>query len=252
MFQFGAGASETRTFDRKLVRNGSLQLIVKSPVNSAESVRQIAEASGGYLVSSQVVGADNTASASVAIRVPVGHFEEVRSKLRKLAIRIDSDNLEAQDVTKDYVDRESRLRNLAAQEQQYLQILKRATTVKDTLEVSDKLNEIRGQSEQQRAEFDALSKQTETVQIAVSLRNDAEDQVMGIHWRPLYRIKLAMSDGLSGLSEYLASMTALAFLLPTILLWLMTLVAGAAIGWRFLRWAIRTFFRSPDPNKVVS
>jgi hypothetical protein len=252
MFQLGAGSSEAKTLDRKLVRNDSLQLIVKSPVDAAESARQIAEASGGYLVSSQISGAAEAATASVSIRVPVDHFEEVRSALRKLAVRIDSDSLDAQDVTKEYVDREARLRNLEAQEQQYLSTMKRAATVKDTLEVSDKLNEIRGQIEQQRAEFDTLSRQIETVAISVRLYSDAEDQVLGIHWHPLYRVKLAMRDGLSGLSEYLASMTTFAFLLPTILLWLMTLVAGAAIAWRFLGWAISTFFRSPNPNKVVS
>ena len=252
MLQPGDGGAGSETSDRKLVRDSSLQLIVKSPADAAERVRHIAESNGGYLVSSQISGGSDADNARVSIRVPADHFEEVRSALRKLALRIDSDNLEAQDVTKDYVDREARLHNLEAQEQQYLQILKRAVTVNDTLEVSARLNEIRGQIEQQKAEFDALSKQTETVAIAINLQNDAEDdQVLGIHWRPLYRMKLAMRDGLSGLSEYLASMTTLAFLLPTIVLWLMTLVAGAAIGWRFVRWVVRTFFVS-NPAKVVS
>jgi TfoX/Sxy family transcriptional regulator of competence genes len=62
-------------------------------------------------------------------------------------------------VTKQYVDQEARLRNLRAQEQQYLGILRKAATVKDTLEVSDKLNEVRGAIEERQAEFEALTKQ---------------------------------------------------------------------------------------------
>jgi len=238
--------------ERKLVRTSGLELVVKAPAGAAEEVRKLAERSGGYLVSSQVQGSEANASATVSVRVPVAQFEAVREQIRRLGLRVESDKIEAQDVTRDYVDRDSRLRNLRAQEQQYLQILKRATTVKDTLEVSDKLNEVRGQIEQQQAEFDALSKQIETVAITVELRCDAEAQVLGLHWRPLYRIKAAMRDGLDGLGEYVASMTAFAFFLPTIFLWLMTLVAGAAIGWRLLRWIARKFFNFPSTAKAVS
>ena len=42
--------------------------------------------------------------------------------------------------------------------------------MKDTLEVSDKLNEVRGAIEERQAEFEALSKQVETVAINVTLR----------------------------------------------------------------------------------
>ena len=46
-------------------------------------------------------------------------------------------------------------RNLKAEEQQYLLILKQAKTVKDKLDVSEKLSDVRGQTEQQQAEFNA-------------------------------------------------------------------------------------------------
>jgi hypothetical protein len=242
--------------DRKLVRTSSLDLVVKSPAEAAEKIRQLAERMGGFLVSSQVSGAQDAASASVAIRVPAARLEEARAEIRKLGIRVDSDRVEAQDVTKDYVDREARLRNLRAQEQQYLGILKRATTVKDTLEVSDTLNEVRGQIEQQQAEFEALSKQVETVVITVTLRAETDAQVFGLYWRPLYQLKLAAREGLEGIADYATSMTAFLFYLPTILLWLITILLGAALGWRILRWGARVFFAfpkrgaSPGPAEV--
>jgi len=231
--------------DRKLVRTGSMDLVVKDPGAAAEQIRQLAERVGGFLVTSQVSGAQETASAELTIRVPVARFEEIRAEIRKLALRVESDHIEAQDVTRDYVDREARLRNLRAQEQQYLAILKRAATVKDTLEVSDKLNEVRSSIETQQAEFEALAKQVETVAITVSLRSEVEAQVLGLHWRPLYRLKLALRDGLDGLGDYLAAMASFLFYLPTILLWMVTLVAGAALGWRILRWGARVFFAFP-------
>jgi hypothetical protein len=235
---------------RKLVRSDSLDLVVKHPSETAEQIRQIAIRLGGFLVTSEVSGDPDLPSASLTIRVPAAQFEQARAEIRKLGLHVESERVEAQDVTRQYVDQQAHLRNLRAEEQQYLLILKRATTVKDTLEVSDKLSEVRGEIEQQQAEFDALSKQVETVAITVSLRAEADTQVMGLHWRPLYRLKLAARDGLDGLGDYVGTMTAVVFYLPAILLWLATILTGAAIAWRILRWAARMIFAtrkaSPD------
>jgi Domain of unknown function (DUF4349) len=227
---------------RKMVRTDSLDLVVKHPAEAAERIGQLVTRLGGFLVTSEVSGDPDLPSASLTIRVPAARFEEARTEIRKLGLRVESERVEAQDVTRQYVDQEAHLRNLRAEEQQYLLILKRAATVKDTLEVSDKLGEVRGDIEQQQAEFEALSKQVETVALTVSLHAEADTQVLGLHWRPLYRLKVAARDGLDGLGDYVGTMTAVAFYLPAILLWLGTILTAAAIGWRVLRWAARMIF----------
>ncbi len=228
--------------DRKTIRNSAMDLIVKNPRDSSEAIRRLAERVGGFLVSSEVSGGEDASSAELAIRVPASKFEDVRAEIRKLGVRVDSEKVEAQDVTKQYVDQSARLRNLRTQETQYLGILKRAKTVKDTLEVSDKLNDVRGEIEQQQAEFDALSKQVETVALTISFRAEADAKVFGLDWRPLYQLKLAARQGLDSVGDYAASMAAFLFYLPTVLLWLATLLIGAAVGWRILRWAGKSLF----------
>jgi Domain of unknown function (DUF4349) len=237
--------------DRKMVRNSSMELLAKNPADTAERIRQLAERMGGFLVKSVTSGQD-AQSASLEVRVPAERFEEARAEIRKLGLRVESERVEAQDITRQYVDLDARLRNLQSEEAQYLSIMKRASTVKDTLAVSEKLSDVRGQIEQQQAEFQALSKQVETVAINVSLRTEAEAQVFGLHRRPLYQLKLAIRDGLSSFGEYVAAMVTFAFLLPTILLWLGTILLGASLGWRILRWSGRTFFRSPQAAPIAT
>jgi hypothetical protein len=241
------GSEEEIPPDRKLVRNENLNLIVKSPAQSSEKVLQLAQNAGGFLVTSQLNGGTDASFASLTIRVPAAKFDQVRAQIRQLGLRVDSESLEAQDVTKQYVDQEARLRNLRAQEQQYLGILRKATTVKDTLEVSDKLNEVRGSIEERQAEFEVLSKQVEMVAMNITLRAEADTQVFGLHWRPLYQLKSAAREGLDGIGDYAASMATFVFFLPTILLWLFTILVGAAIGWKILRWAGRKFFKPAKP-----
>jgi cell division protein FtsL len=174
-----SSSSSDRSPDQKIVRTTSINLIVKSPATSAETIRSLTERAGGFLVQWQTNGAQDATDASVTVRVPVARFEEVRAEIRKLAVRIEGEQLQAEDATRQYVDQQARLRNLRAQEAQYLSILKQARTVKDTLDVSEKLSQVRSEIEHQQAEFEALSKQVETVGIAVSLHSEAEANVLG-------------------------------------------------------------------------
>ncbi len=233
--------------DRKMVRTDSIDLVAQHPAETAEQISQLATRLGGFLVTSEVSGDPDTPNASLTIRVPAARFDEARAEIRKLGLRVDDERIEAQDVTRQYVDQEAHLRNLRAEEQQYLAILKHAATVKDTLEVSEKLSEVRGEIEQQQAEFDTLSKQVETVAITVSLRAESDTKVLGLNWRPLYRLKVAARNGLDGIGDFIASVTALAFYLPAILLWLAAILTGAALGWRLLRWGARVLFSARKP-----
>jgi hypothetical protein len=229
-----------RLADQKLVRTWSIDLLVKSPAESAEKIRSLTEHVGGFLVRSQTNGAQDATNATLTLRVPVARFREIGAEIRKLSLRVESEQMGAEDVTMQYVDRQARLSNLRAQEAQYLSILKQARTVKDTLDVSEKLNEVRGEIERQQAEFESLSKQVETAAITVSLHSETESKVLGLHWRPSYELKLAAMEGLEGLVDYATAMFSLVFYLPAILLWLVTILAGGALGWKILRLAART------------
>ena len=228
--------------DRKVVRTSYLELVVARPEEAAEKIRGLASRCGGFLVTSEMRGDRHVSGASLTIRVPAVRYEEVRAGIRKLARRVESEKIEAQDVTRQYVDRAANLRNLRAEESQYLAILKQAKTVKDTLDVSEKLSAVLGQIEQQQAEFAALSKQTETVAIQVTLGTEVEARIFGMDWRPLYQVKMALRDGLDGVASYASTMTAVLFLLPAVALWLATLAAGGAITWRLLRWVAKRWF----------
>jgi hypothetical protein len=230
--------------ERKMVRTSAMDLVVQKPSEATEKVRSLAESFGGFLVSSEVNGGEYS-HATLTIRVPFNRFEEARAAIRKLSLRVESEKIEANDVTRQYVDQGANLHNLRAEEAQYLTILKQAHTVKDTLDVSEKLSATRGEIERQQAEFDSLSKQIETVGISVTLRAEVDAQVFGLRWRPLYQMKVALRDGLDALADYAGSMTSIVFYLPAVLLWMITIVVGAVVGWRILRWVARVFFAWP-------
>jgi Domain of unknown function (DUF4349) len=204
--------------ERKMIRTASMDMLVKSPKETSEKIRLMAEQVGGFLVTSEIFGGVDNGSASLTVRIPVNQFEQFRGQISKFGLKVESEKLETRDVTKQYVDVVARLRNVHAQETQYLGILKQARTVKDTVEVSDKLNEVRLQIDQQQAEFDTLSKQVDTVALTISLHAEAEAQIFGLHWRPLYQLKLAARERIDGIGDYAASMAWFVFYIPAILI----------------------------------
>lgn len=230
--------------ERKIIRNSSMEIVVQHPAEVADQIAALAESLGGYLVSSDS-GGQNGSVATLTVRVPASRFEEARAEIRKLGLRVENEKVDAQDVTRQYVDQDATIRNLRAEEAGYLSILKQATTVKDMLAVSERLSEVRGQIEQQQAEFNALSKQIETVAIAVSLRTETEAQVFGLNWRPGYRLRLVMRDGLESIANYATAVITFLFFLPAVLLWVGTILIGAVGAWRVVSWAGRRWFGWP-------
>lgn len=223
---------------RQIIRTSSMEMVVQHPAETAEKITSLAESQGGYLVSADG-GGQNATAGMLTIRIPAARFDEARAAIRKLGLRVESEKVDAQDVSRQYVDQDANLRNLRAEEAGYLEILKQAHTVKDMLAVSERLSAVRGQIELQQAEFNALSRQIETVALTISLRTEAEAQVFGLNWRPGYQLKLALRDGLESLATYATTMTAILFYLPATLLWVGTIVIGTIIGWRTVRWVGR-------------
>jgi len=226
---------------RRIVRNASIEMVVQHPAEVADRITVIAEKLGGYLVSADGVG-QNVPTANVTVRVPVAHFEEARAEFHDLGVRIENEKFEAQDVTQQYVDQDASIRNLQAEEFQYLEILKRANDINSMMLVAGKLSQVRGEIEKKQAEFNSLSHQTETVAIAVSLRTEREEQILGLNWRLGYEVKLALRDGLESLANYATAMMTILFYLPAVVLWVGTCLAAVVIGRRAVLWAGRRWF----------
>jgi hypothetical protein len=228
--------------ERKIIRTSSLEMVVQHPADVADQIAAMADSLGGYLVSSEG-GGQNATAGTLTIRVPSARFEEARTAIRRLGVRVVSEKVEAEDVTRQYVDQDASLRNLRAEETQYLAILRQAGTVKDMLNVTEQLSGVRGQIEQQQAEFNTLSRQVETVALTVSLRTEVQAPVSWLNWRPGYQLKLALHDGLESVADYATAMIGILFYLPATLLWVATILAAIVIGWRIVRWAGRRWFR---------
>jgi hypothetical protein len=229
--------------ERQVIRTGSLEIIASDPLQVAEQLRNLAANFSGFVVSSNVNGSEEgTRFAQVSMRIPAEHFDEARAQVRKMASTVEQDTTEARDVTRESVNQEAALRNARAEEAQYLAILKRAAAVKDVLEVSSKLAEVRGRIEKLEGDLQFLQHQVEMSLLTINIHGLAVAQAFGLHWRPLYEARVSLRGALGGMTDYADDMVALFVNLPVIALWALTIVALIKIGWIVLRGIARVFF----------
>jgi hypothetical protein len=229
--------------DRQIIRTANMSIIARQPSDVLDRIRAMSEDMGGFVVKSNLSGMRDAArSANIEVRVPAARLDEARVEVRKLAVAVEADTTAARDVTHHYVDQQAHLRNLRAQEEQYLAILKRAGSVKDVLNVTEKLTETRGAIETLEAEIKSMEREVAMSLLAVSVVAEQEAQVLGIRWRPLYQIKLSVRSALEGIADYAASMVSLVMYAPVILLWVLTAFVIAKLGWKLLRALARLFF----------
>ena len=223
---------------RKIIRNGSLDLLVNDVGQSIDKIGTIVAGMGGFVEKSTQTNSGGH-SASVTVRVPASRLDSVLAQIKSLATSIDRESVEVRDVTREYIDLDARLRNAQAEESQYLQILKRATTIKDTLDVTEKLSDVRGRIEQMQGEMKFLTSQIDMSTLEISLRAEADAAVAGIHWRPLRQAKIALSEMISGLADWADSVVAFFINLPLIAVWFLSIVALAVVALRVLRFLWR-------------
>jgi hypothetical protein len=140
------------------------------------------------------------------------------------------------------VDLEAKLRNARAEEAQYLAILKRAAAVKDALEVSSKLAEVRGRIDESEADLRFLHHQVEMSLLTTNISAVAQAQVFGVHWQPLYEAKLSLRGALVGMADYADAMVALFLNLPVVVLGGFTILALLKVGGMVLRRVVLVFF----------
>jgi len=164
-----SGPISDGAFDRLVVKTAELGIRAGDVRGSAEEARRVAERFGGEVLSSRVYAGAGPVSADLALSVPSGEFGAALDELRGLGERVTTDTVEGQDVTEEFVDLESRERNLLAAEESLLALYDRAESVEDTLTVERELTDIRGQIEEVQGRIQYLERRTATSEIVLHL-----------------------------------------------------------------------------------
>ncbi|HYN35535.1 MAG TPA: DUF4349 domain-containing protein [Actinomycetota bacterium] len=134
---------------------------------SIQKVEQTAGRYGGFVLSTSV---DNARSSGgvVVIRIPSEDFELALRDVKGVG-DVTGENVSGKDVSQEFIDLEARIRNLEAQEAILLQLMEKATTIAETINVQNNLSGIQLEIERLRGRLNFLEDRTSLGTISVAI-----------------------------------------------------------------------------------
>ena len=225
-------------FDRKIIKNAELTLQVKDTDTAIDQLTGIVTDYDGYIVSSRAWSEGQYRMATVTLSVPVDTFEQVLRRLRGIAVEVLNERADGQDVTDQYVDLESRLRNLEATQTRVRAFLDQAVTVEEALEVNRQLSEIEGQIEDIKGKMNYLKERAAYSSITIHLQPERPTPT------PTPTPTLPAWKPVETFSEAGSSLIVILRFLGDLVIWLAViflpfLIPLAIIIWLIVRWSKR-------------
>jgi uncharacterized protein DUF4349 len=179
-----------RPIPRKLIRTVNLQLEVRDTEKVSAQVQALATRLGGYVSGSNGQRREELMYYTLTLRVPVERMDEALKAIRALAIRVNQEHQQVDDVTDQYVDLDARMRTLEATETELRALLaesrQRARKVEEIMAVYQQLIEVRSQIEQIRTQLNSFDKLAafSTINLELVPTEAARPVVASDEWRP--------------------------------------------------------------------
>lgn len=199
---YGTGADFAPDVSNRMVMyDAYMEIAVAEPESVMQSVIQLAKNAGGYVVNSNVyksyTDSGSLPSANVTVRVPAGQLDSIIDAIKALTPNPDEDviseNVSGQDVTAEYTDLESRLRNLEAAEQALVEMMEEARDPEDVLNIFEQLTYYRGEIEVVKGRMKYLEESVALSSLTVSIRaKESLRPIEIIGWQPKGTIKNAV------------------------------------------------------------
>jgi hypothetical protein len=211
----------------KVIRKANLQIQIKKKKfeEAYEKATAIVSEKRGYISSSRTSATGGRITGGeLVIRVPASRFDDLMKSLKGLG-KIQGMEVSSEEVSQEYVDLKSRLRNWRAQEAVMLDLMRRAKTISDSVTIQNNLQEIQMEIEQISGRLQYLDDRVGYSEINLSLN---EPQVVPVKGSP--GIKTALKNALEASIAVISTMIVLiGYLLPLLIVGALIFVANKQI-----------------------
>jgi len=200
--------------DRKIIKTGQIRAEVKDLKKSSASVEAKIKKHQGFVASVNNSNGYNERVANYSIRVPHDQFDALLNDLGEEALYLEYKNINAQDVSEEYFDLETRLVTKKTVRDRYIDILKnKAKTVEEILLAEDKIRVIQEEIESREGRLNYLKNQVSLSTIKLHLYQSVSGPIAQ---QPSFFHKIGRAFG-EGWKSFLQMVIGLVYLWPIIL-----------------------------------
>ncbi|KPL70061.1 hypothetical protein ADN00_18610 [Ornatilinea apprima] len=186
---------QAQAVERIVIKNASLSIVVVDPAVAMDTIGKMAESMGGFIVSSNLYKSYTSQGVEVpagdiTIRVPADGLTSALDRVKGLVedpkTDIRNENVSGQDVTQEYTDLQSRLRNLEEAEAQLREIMASATKTDDVLQIFNELTRVRQDIEVLQGQINYYNEASRLSSISVSIISKASVEPLTVAgWQPV-------------------------------------------------------------------
>ena len=189
---------------KKIIKDGRLGLQVVNLQSAKQKIDSLVKAAGGYYANENLKNSDNQSGYELVIRIPVVNFERFVGSAEKGSSKILYKEIQARDVTEEFVDLSTRINSKRNSLARYNEIMKKANTVKDILEIEESIRVLQEEIESTEGRLrylnDCVSYSTLNMTISTEKDFTFKPSKRDSFWE---KLKESVADGWYGLVDFI-------------------------------------------------
>lgn len=199
-----SAVSPEAEISQKIIKQASLRFETNDLEETYKQIQTAVKQSQGK-VQSDSEGKDyGTLYRNITIRVPSQNFDNFINTISKGVSYFERKEITAEDVTEQYIDLTTRLKNKRKLEERYLQILQKATKISEILEIEKQVSIIREEIEAKEGQLKYLESRVSESTVTIEFyKNLPEQESMQLSYGS--KVWTAIKSGFFSLSSFFIS-----------------------------------------------
>lgn len=190
--------------EQKIIKQASLRFETNDLEETYKQIQTAVKQSQGK-VQSDSEGKDyGTLYRNITIRVPSQNFDNFINTISKGVSYFERKEITAEDVTEQYIDLTTRLKNKRKLEERYLQILQKAAKISEILEIEKQISIIREEIEAKEGQLKYLESRVSESTVTIEFfKNLPEQEAVQLSYGS--KVWTAIKSGFFSLSSFFIS-----------------------------------------------
>jgi len=138
---------KVETVERKIIKQGEIRFGTADVNKTKSFILQTVQELNGYITKENAFDYSDKLEHRLIIRVPAGKFDLLLTKISESVDKFDSKNIDALDVTEEYIDIEARIKTKKELQSRYIELLKKATKVDEILNIEKEIGNLQTEIE---------------------------------------------------------------------------------------------------------
>lgn len=157
---FSNGSSEPSTNKpvnkKMIIKDGTISFKTTNLAKAKTQLDSVIKRFGAYYDKEEFSNDDNQSSFNLSIRIPSVYFESFLTQIERSELELLTKSITARDVTTEFIDTETRLNNKKAYLKKYNELLVRANSIKDILQLQENIRALQEEIESSEGQLKYL------------------------------------------------------------------------------------------------